>query len=35
MTESQITLKYWDGKELFLEEIHYDVQIDGLLAKTI
>lgn len=35
MTESQITFESWDGKELLLEGVHYDVQIDGLMAKTI
>ncbi len=34
MTESQITFTSHDGKDLLLEGVHYDVQIDGLMAKT-
>ena len=34
MTESQITFETQDGRELLLEGVHYDVQIDGLMAKT-
>ncbi len=35
MTESQITFATQDGRELLLEGVHYDVTIDGLMAKTI
>ena len=34
MTESQITFETSDGRELLLEGVHYDVQIDGLMAKS-
>lgn len=34
MTESQITFETKDGSELLLEGVHYDVLIDGLMAKT-
>jgi Ca-activated chloride channel family protein len=34
MTESHITFETNDGRELLLKGVHYDVQIDGLMAKT-
>jgi hypothetical protein len=34
MTESHFTFETNDGRELLLEGVHYDVQIDGLMAKT-
>jgi len=34
MIESQITFETPDGRELLLEGVNYDVQIDGLMAKT-